>query len=298
MKSHQATFCLLGSLCLLSLLPITRVQAAEAVDWTTHSDSLALTSLDVAAATTIGEIFYNYNAPILAGRGTPPGRRGAGSRNGSLEDISNPENICMSRSGPSLLSALMPSIQVVRSSETSDGVFPKSFESVLSLTTQSKPTFWFYLPPRPDDVPLEFVLKQEYEKGEYQTVYQTQLFGNNGTGIVRLTLPEDAPTLQLNTRYQWFFSIECASGPVIVLGWIDRASLDPALQRSLADATPRDQAVIYASNGLWQDAITLLADLYRADPDNINLANDWSSLLESVGLEDIAQQPFIDCCTP
>ncbi|MBE9068308.1 DUF928 domain-containing protein [Leptolyngbya cf. ectocarpi LEGE 11479] len=297
MKSHQAISCLLGSLCLLSQLPITRVQA-ELVDWTTQPDSPALDGLDVAAANPIGEIAYNYNAPILADRGTPLGRRGAGSRSGSLEDDSNLENICMSRSGPSPLIALVPSTQESRSSETPGRVSPKNFESVLSLTTQSKPTFWFYLPARPDDIPLEFVLQIEHENQTDETVYQTQLSGNHSAGIMRLTLPEDAPTLQLNTRYRWFFSVGCDSGPVNVSGSIDLVSLDPALQLSLAEATPREQVAIYASNGLWQDAITLLGELYRADSDNISRANDWYSLLESVGLEDIAQQPLIDCCTP
>jgi hypothetical protein len=57
-------------------------------------------------------------------------------------------------------------------------------------------------------------------------------------------------------------------------------------------ATPIDRIALYAANGLWYDAIATLATLRRESPDNVIATNQWTALLESVGLSEFAGMPL------
>jgi hypothetical protein len=59
-------------------------------------------------------------------------------------------------------------------------------------------------------------------------------------------------------------------------------------------ADPRQKAVIYAENGIWQDALSNLAAARRANPNDTDLAADWESLLDSVALPEIAKEPIVE----
>ncbi len=295
--SHMLSYLLSSAfVCSTALLSTTSVQA-ESADENPASTQQGLAELSVLSVDAIGEVAYNYNAPILADRGAPPGRRGGGSR-GCLEDNNHSAGNESLDNGNSqgtcvvTLTALTPATHTPFESN-SEGLVTNTYESVLSLTTQDRPTLWFYIPYDLDAITLEFTLSDEDEKQLYQA--NVSINSASGMGIVQVTLPL---ALQMNNRYKWLLLVEDdADDFQDVSGTIERVPLDPDLRLPLAEASPRDQAVIYARNGLWQEAVTLLGQLYRADPDNINLANDWYSLLESVDLEDFAQLPFVDCCT-
>jgi hypothetical protein len=294
---------LLGSILLVpTLLLSTDTVKAEPIGETQPSVQQAVTDLNLNSSTNaIGRVIYDYDAPILADRGAPSGSRGGGSR--SCVETNNSQEDCTAEEAATTvnqpeLTALTPAIQVSDVSDTSDSLGNGPYESVLSLTTQENPTFWFYIPYELNTITLEFTLRNEAEHQLYQATLPSNSVGS--TGIVKVTLPEHAPDLQMNTRYKWSLIAEGAPDTPhnleYVFGEIERVPLDPALYSTLADANPRDQAALYASNGLWQEAITLLGDLYRAAPGDPNLAKDWYSLLESVDLEYLAQQPFTDCC--
>lgn len=69
------------------------------------------------------------------------------------------------------------------------------------------------------------------------------------------------------------------------------------LVRRLGTATPQKRVTLYAQAGIWQDALTLLSELRLAKPKDTVLASDWRNLLKSVGLEDVASETIIQCCT-
>ena len=52
--------------------------------------------------------------------------------------------------------------------------------------------------------------------------------------------------------------------------------------------------MVYARNGIWHEALTLIGNRRRTDSTNPELAQDWANLLAAVELEDIAKKPFID----
>lgn len=164
-------------------------------------------------------------------------------------------------------------------------------ELVLGLTIASHPTFWFYVP-YSRILSAEFVLQDEAER----TVYQTPVSVSGTPGVVSLSLPSTASPLEIGKRYHWYFNIYCnpQQPPVFVDGWIKRASLNPALRNQLEKATLLQRVALYATNGIWYEALTASAELRRTDPKR----TDWAAMLRNVGLDDIAREPMLECCYP
>ncbi|NEQ25783.1 MAG: DUF928 domain-containing protein, partial [Microcoleus sp. SIO2G3] len=164
------------------------------------------------------------------------------------------------------------------------------------LTTSDRPTFWFYVPySLTDDRPGEFVLLDR----DRNYVYQSSAIRSDAAGIIRITLPPSVPPLEIGNRYQWTFMIGCeADNPIFTQGSIERIASTAPLADRLAQSTPSERADLFASQGIWYDALTTLAELHLADPHDRTIAANWYSLMQSVGLADIADQPLLDCCTP
>ena len=198
------------------------------------------------------------------------------------------------------MTALAPATQTLvdETAQTPSRSNLSSYESVLSLTTEAYPSFWFYVPdPLNQSITLEFVLQDN----SGNTLYQTQLTADKDSlGVIQVSLPETTSPLKVDETYQWYFLTHCdlssPNDPSYVQGWIVRTAIDEDFQAQLDDASPLEKASLYAAQGVWQDAVTLLGELYRADPQNPTLKTQWASLLTSVGLADIADLPLADCC--
>lgn len=208
-------------------------------------------------------------------QGTPTGR----ARGGASRDA-----LCAT--GEGFLTALVPSTPGDNWQEI-----------VWARTVSGRPTFLFYIPYSLNaNLPLEFTLKD----AQNQVVYQTQLtVASSSPGIAKFTLPETVDPLELDTLYHWDFRVYChPTTPISVNGWIERIALDRALQSQLEAATPRDRIALYAERGIWYEAIAQLAELRQRHPKQLQPIEDWHSLLESVGLQDIATEGMVECCTP
>lgn len=160
-----------------------------------------------------------------------------------------------------------------------------------ALTTAEHPTLWFYVP-EPPPLSVEFVLKDNADR----TVYKSPVTLSGTPGVVRLSLPSKAAPLEIGKRYHWYFKIHCQPDkpPIYVDGWIKRVLLKPEIKSPLEKATPRQRVALYAANGNWYEALTAAAELHRIDPKD----SDWATLLRSVGLDNIASEPMVDCCKP
>ncbi|MEO0987456.1 MAG: DUF928 domain-containing protein [Cyanobacteria bacterium J06639_14] len=246
---------------------------------------------------TAEEAIIQFSPPPLGDRDRPPGRTRGGASRGDCEIAEN----------QSSLMALAPSTQVPVN-ETQHPTFSShpynnesdSYESVLSWTTESHPSFWFYVPyERDTDVTLDFVLQD----GSGNTLYQTQFMAHeNSPGVIQLSLPATLPPLSVNQPYRWYFLTHCNASPtegaLHVEGWIVRMTMDSDFQAQVEASSELEKASLYAANGIWQDALTILGSLYRENPQNTTLTQNWMSLLASVGLAEISEQPLIDCCVP
>jgi hypothetical protein len=169
-------------------------------------------------------------------------------------------------------------------------------ETTMGLTVESYPTFFWYLPPT-SATGVEFVLMDEKgEKVIYETTFQTK----GDAGVVSLSLPENAslPPLALNDNYRWYFSIICnpedRAADVYVQGWIRRVEATAKLREQLQAATSDLERVqVYAQNGIWHEAIAMLANLRRTNPNNSDIRAEWEQLITSIQLQNVAEAPLI-----
>ena len=75
---------------------------------------------------------------------------------------------------------------------------------------------------------------------------------------------------------------------------MEKVVLESNLQTQLQTANDLEKAVIYAREGIWHDAIATLAQLRQDNPDDTQINNMWSDLLEQVDLTEISSQPMLD----
>lgn len=164
----------------------------------------------------------------------------------------------------------------------------------MGLTVSESPTFWLYIPYEFQNVQAgEFVLQDE--RGE-RDIYRTPVTLSGTPGIISIRLPSNlSEPLVIGQPYLWSFIVFCHSedtedtdANVFVEGYVQRVTVSSALQDY------RD----YANNKIWYGALNELAESRRRDLQNWQLKKDWEILLETVGLESLAQEPLLQCCTP
>jgi hypothetical protein len=111
-----------------------------------------------------------------------------------------------------------------------------------------------------------------------------------------LSLPANV-SLETGKNYRWVFQLVCENAnadPVFgqyVEGRIQRTELRSDLKTKIEQATPLEQAKLYAQARIWSETLMLAAQLRSSQP------AEWEELLKSVGLNEIAQVPLLECCT-
>ncbi|WP_293337640.1 DUF928 domain-containing protein [Microcoleus sp. CAWBG58] len=124
----------------------------------------------------------------------------------------------------------------------------------LGLTAIAHPTFWLYLPaPFPDDIPLEFVLRDEQQNVIFRTIFEIE----TTAGIASFCLPPDSDPLEIGKKYNWYFFC----GNISRHGWIERVAMKPEILVQLEAASLRQRVLMLAEQGLWYDTIAELVAL-------------------------------------
>ena len=201
-------------------------------------------------------------------RGQVPGRRRGGARRGDCPATSTE------------LTALVPATEVSRQA------LPATY--VGGSTMADHPTFWFYVPfSLNPDLTAEFVLQDETGQDIYRAISTDFSASERTPGIINVSLPSTIAPLQIGKVYQWYFKLNCGlEAPMYVQGGIERIPLDPGLAKQLASASRQQQFDLYLTNNAWFDAVTILAQLYRAQPTDTTVKSTWTKLLRSIGLEE------------
>ncbi|MBH8561881.1 DUF928 domain-containing protein [Nostoc sp. CENA67] len=176
---------------------------------------------------------------------------------------------------------------------------PNSTANVWGLTTEANPTFWVYTPYSKDSVTkdcaftTEFVLQDE----DSNLIYNKAIALSAQPGVISISLPANAPSLEIGKQYHWFLIINCDSNqpspPTYIEGVIQRINLKPEIAQKLKSATPQQQFTIYVQNGIWYNALTTLAQLRQQNPQDAALKIEWKNLLSSIHLDDIADKPIL-----
>jgi Domain of Unknown Function (DUF928) len=207
------------------------------------------------------EISQAFQSP---NRGAPPGGAGGGTRG----------NSCL---GNKKFVPLVPTGQI-------------------GLTLQEHPTFLVYVPEVPQQEVTLTLLSRDGEKetplGEPVT-FTTPRKG----GIISINLPPtEANRLKVDQLYRWEIQIICnpddPSGNMIVQGWVQRVDKKGSFANLGSNSTPAD----YAKTGVWYEALAGAAKRRQDEKNSPAAIADWEKLLSSVGLNEVAKAPLVDCC--
>ncbi|MCC0178296.1 DUF928 domain-containing protein [Waterburya agarophytonicola K14] len=149
-------------------------------------------------------------------------------------------------------------------------------EKEQSLTLQSHPSFFAYVSPMNGDKLATFIVKDRTE--DYY--YSQQLSLPASGGIVKMTLAEDAPPLEIGQDYTWFLRIQCNA---------DLKPEDPLISASIT----RVKEIIsemshndFRSNShIWYDSLNDAFELYQSGEDIY-----WSQLLTDISMNRFVAQ--------
>jgi len=165
------------------------------------------------------------------------------------------------------------------------------------FTVSEYPTFFVYVPQTSGQAGV-FTLLDE----KRNIVYETTLELPETDGIVSFSLPatESLAPLEIGKLYRWYFGIiydpQDRSRDLLVEGWVQRVEPSPSLVKELESAAPQDYPALYATAGIWHEAIATLAQLRRSQPDDLMWINQWQELLksESVELNEMAEKTLLE----
>lgn len=161
----------------------------------------------------------------------------------------------------------------------------------------------------PNPTVLVYVGETQAKKAEFAVlsqdkgiIYHEMVSLNETPGIVIFTLPEpmteEEELLKESEKYQWVFALSCeeggdASGNLTVEGWVERVSPAAGLAQKLANASEREKPAIFAEYGFWMDAAGTLAQLSQDDTDDPQVQEDWQSVLNFAGLNQLIEEPLV-----
>ena len=168
-------------------------------------------------------------------------------------------------------------------------------ENNVITTVSAQPTLFWYIP-KTQAKSAKFVV---YDN-QGQVLYQTTVALQGIPGVVKLSLPKTLG-LKIGQEYDWALMLdhnsEIEEPNSSVGGTIKRTVLTSTQKAQLAAARqPLKQAEVYAKAGIWQETISILAQLRHDRPSDRNINTAWQELLESVELKEIAKAPLVECC--
>lgn len=166
----------------------------------------------------------------------------------------------------------------------------------VGTTTAEYPVLFFYVPQT--SAKVEFALLDENDN----SIYQKEIAPGRKPGVMSLNLSDSRglPALDNGKKYHWYLSLVCnpenRSADIFVNGWVQRIQPEPMLASELNRATAKESVSLYAVNGIWYDTVTALARSRQSSPNDRALKQEWVELLKSVGLEEVAKEPLVECC--
>jgi hypothetical protein len=151
------------------------------------------------------------------------------------------------------------------------------------LTVAERPTF-FVSVPKTSAKTAEFSLRDRKGSG----VYRTTLDLPKTPGIIRVNLPAQAPALEVGQEYLWSFAVICNPNDRIddrfVTGTVQRITLEPTRLSQIQQAPPKERVSLYQKADVWYDAIAVLFELQRTQPNDPSIHTSWREFLQSGGV--------------
>lgn len=202
---------------------------------------------------------------------------------------------CTSADGSLDVTALQQSFSpVVPPAQAQEGMAIDA--APVDQTALAHPTILVRVPDLPGAT-LSFTLQNEDATAE---LYATQFELTGGEkGIVGIQIPDTAAPLAVGQTYAWQVLLSSSCGPSLgnfrlsTGSWLER--VEPTYQLEAIEQAPMsDRPALYADAGIWQEMVSTLAVLRLENPDDIAMNESWSSLMQSVNLEELANDPILD----
>ena len=165
----------------------------------------------------------------------------------------------------------------------------------INVTASIAPKIFFYVPKTTEQKTIEFVVRDQQD----QLIHEAFLQTTGQAGIMNVEIPQNISN-DLETsdsKYHWYLSMICdsqkRSRDLVLEGWIGYVELDNSVKQKLESSSPAEQADLYQQQGVWYDALSVVAeDSYQVM--NPNATEKWAQMLEEIGLSELSTQPFID----
>lgn len=154
------------------------------------------------------------------------------------------------------------------------------------LTVSSHPIFWLFYKQQADSntpIIIDWEIRDTQANGEkyyYQNSFS--FLPNSSSSNFPVELPQNAPPLLSNNRYQWKITAS-KDGKIIgeTAGYIKKIAISSEAQEKLSNSNLEQKAEIYARLGIWHDLLDTLALLKQEDSNNSNYENAWNNLIDS-----------------
>ena len=153
------------------------------------------------------------------------------------------------------------------------------------LTTQAQPALYWYTK-KPAAAHFEIALIDE---DAIDPLLELEIDKEAAAGIQRLDLKEHGISLQPGVAYKWSVALirdaSSRSADIVSSGVIKRVEPDAALEKRIDASSGTERVALYAGEGIWYDALDTLSTLIAQSPEDRNLADMRTALLDQVGLE-------------
>jgi hypothetical protein len=182
------------------------------------------------------------------------------------------------------------------------GALPLLPENGLSLTTHEQLSLYVYFAKGSTASNIILNVKSSDQSEYYETSVSlpADKFVENG-GVIEIEVDDMLPALKTGEEYSWSMVLACdgqlrprPDSPVLT-GAVER--VNPLLAAQSADISLMEKAKLYGDAGLWQDLLSTLALMRIENPDDAQAVaqavEHWSEVLESVGLDEVADAALI-----
>ena len=156
------------------------------------------------------------------------------------------------------------------------------------ITTLEQPSLFWYQS-KPANAKFELTLLQE---NKIKPLVQFSVDRSSKAGIQRLKLSEHGVKLSPGVEYQWVIALitdpDNRSSDLVASGVIKRVEPTAELKQKVQKSSPASLPAVYAEEGIWYDALSVLSDQIDAQPNNKALRDSRADLLRQVGLKSVA----------
>ncbi|MGD8631530.1 MAG: DUF928 domain-containing protein [Gammaproteobacteria bacterium] len=153
------------------------------------------------------------------------------------------------------------------------------------LTTVGQPTLYWYAS-TPGLAHFEVAL---IDAESIDPLLEVEAEDGMMAGIHHLNLEDYGLSLQPGTPYQWSVALvadaDNRSSDLVASGLIERIEPDEELANRISNSSGVDLVNVYASAGIWYDALHELSTLITESPDDAALIALRDNLLEQVDLQ-------------